>query len=525
MDQNLNDCSSSDPRLPWSGDACSLVDAFRSGERKPVDEMRATLNAIAATDLNCFSYVDADRALEAAENADTTKPFGGVPLAIKELDPVAGWPATSASLVFADQISDHTTTSVERLRGEGGACPLGQTTASEFGGLNISVTKLNGVTHNPWRHGCTAGGSSGGSASAVAGGLVTIATGGDGGGSIRIPAGYNGLVGFKTTFGVVPRGPYAASRPLTECFGCLTRSARDVARYLDVCAGFDAYDPQSLDVDHSWEASLGLSDLSKLRVAVVPDLGTVELEPGVSDVVTEVADQLISELRMERVDVPIKVPSMAAEWMLGNLATLMDKLGDHWPKCAPLLTDAISDGLYMSDSLYNLRTAGAAEGIRIELNHLMADAFDQADLIICATNPGPAFEAESEMSSDPDPIAELFVKNRAGRKVFHGALGALRVASGVAPKIPTSIIGQAKKRVPKLLEMGGLTIPANIYGNPAVSIPGGLINGLPVGVQIMAPIHRDRMLLDVAAAAEEILAWPRMAPEARSVMANALGSM
>ena len=101
----------------------------------------------------------------------------------------------------------------ERLLGAGGAVPVGLTTASEFGGLNVSVTKLNGVTHNPWRHGRTVGGSSAGSAAAVAGGLVSLATGGDGGGSIRIPAGYTGLLGMKGTYGRIPRGPDAYFRP------------------------------------------------------------------------------------------------------------------------------------------------------------------------------------------------------------------------------------------------------------------------------------------------------------------------
>ena len=117
-----------------------------------------------------------------------SQPFGGVPIGIKELDNVEGWPATEASLVFEDRIATYTSTMVERLVRAGGADLVGQTTASEFGGLNVS-TKLNGITHNPWQHGRTAGGSSGGSAAAVAGGVVPIATGGDGGGSIRIPAG------------------------------------------------------------------------------------------------------------------------------------------------------------------------------------------------------------------------------------------------------------------------------------------------------------------------------------------------
>src|SRR5690606_17945227 len=131
--------------------------------------------------------------------ADVSLPFGGVPFGIKELDEVRGWPDTGASLVFKDRLATHTSWVIGKVLDEGGAVPVGLTTASEFGGLNVSVTKLNGVTHNPWQHGRTAGGSSSGSAAAVAGGLVSLASGGDGGGSIRIPAGYTGLLGFKGT--------------------------------------------------------------------------------------------------------------------------------------------------------------------------------------------------------------------------------------------------------------------------------------------------------------------------------------
>ncbi|HEV2370245.1 MAG TPA: amidase family protein, partial [Acidimicrobiales bacterium] len=131
------------------GDACSLVDAFRAGERSPREELEATLSAIEASDLNAFCFVDADAARDAAGEADIELPFGGVPLAVKQLDPVEGWPLTEASLVFADRVATYDATSVERLR-RAGAVLVGQTTASEFGGLNIGVTPLNGVTRNPW---------------------------------------------------------------------------------------------------------------------------------------------------------------------------------------------------------------------------------------------------------------------------------------------------------------------------------------------------------------------------------------
>src|SRR5450432_2825774 len=252
---------------PWLGDACSLVDAFRNQERSPVEELEATLAAIAATDLNAFSFLDPERAMSAACGADVMAPFGGVPVGVKELEPVEGWPATEASLVFRDRVATATSPVVQRLFDAGGVVPVGLTTASEFGGLNVGMTKLHGVTHNPWRHGRTPGGSSAGSAAAVAGGLVTIATGGDGGGSIRIPAGYTGLFGMKGTYGRIPRCPDAWFRPGTVVLGCLARSVRDAARYYDVCAGYDPIDPTSLPARPGWEAGLGKSDLKGRQIA------------------------------------------------------------------------------------------------------------------------------------------------------------------------------------------------------------------------------------------------------------------
>ena len=162
------------PDAPWTDDACSLVDAFRRGERSPLEELEASLAAIESSDLNAFAFVDATRARDAARVADVTKPFGGVPAGIKELEPVARM-AGDRRLARVPR-SDRDA----RRRPSPRACSttaapsgVGLTTASEFGGLNVSVTKLNGVTHNPWQHGRTTGGSSAGSSAAVAGGLVS----------------------------------------------------------------------------------------------------------------------------------------------------------------------------------------------------------------------------------------------------------------------------------------------------------------------------------------------------------------
>jgi len=166
----------------WKGDAVGLVEAFRAGERSPLEELDASFAAIEASDLNAVCFTDPERAREAAAQADVSLPFGGVPIGVKELDRVTGWPDTHASVPFADEIATVTDTKIARLV-DAGAVLAGQTTASEFGGVNQTNTKLHGATGSPWDPSRTPGGSSGGSSAAVSGGLLPIATGGDGGGS------------------------------------------------------------------------------------------------------------------------------------------------------------------------------------------------------------------------------------------------------------------------------------------------------------------------------------------------------
>lgn len=497
---------------PWTGDACSLVDAFRTGDRSPVEELDATLAAIDTSSLNAFAHLDIERARAAAATADLTKPFGGVPTGIKELEPVRGWPDTEASLVFRDRIATFTTTHVERLLEHGGVVPVGQTTASEFGGLNVSVTRLHGVTHNPWRHGRTVGGSSSGSAAAVAGGLVSLATGGDGGGSIRIPAGYTGLLGMKGTFGRIPRSPQAYMRPNTVVLGNLARSVRDAARYFDVCGGYDGADPTSLPKHPGFEAGLGTHDLAGKRVAIVPSISGVRLDPGVEEHLRAEASALIAATGMVEVDVRVDLPNMAAQWMMGNLATALADLGDKWPACASDMTPEIALGLYMSQSLYNLRTAAVAESLRVQANQVMAKVFDQVDFVISSTNPGPAFAAEAEQSAREESFIDWAKRGSASLYAFRSFLFGTRLASVVAPKLPSFLLGFASRRFPELVNMGGLTIVSNIYGNPAVSIPAGTVDGLPVGMQVLTRHHADELLFDVALTVERERPWPLVAP-------------
>lgn len=457
---------------PWPGDACSLVEAFRSGEWSPAEALEASLGAIEGSELNAFSHLDVDRAREAAKRADPSLPLGGVPIGIKELERVEGWPYTEASLVFRDRVATKTGTQVERLL-DAGAVPVGLTTASEVGFVNWTSTKLNGTTHNPWKRGRTPGGSSGGSAAAVAGGLVPIATGGDGGGSIRIPSAYSGLVGFKSTFGRIPRGPEAEIGFLNVCFGCLARSVRDVARWFDVCNGYDPRDPLSLPRTEGWEEGLGTQDLSGLRAAIVPDLGVTTVHSEVRSAVVELAEALARELGLEVVDVPVRLPENGIAWGAAGLPALYSTLKDRWPACRDELTEPVQFGTSFFDQ-YSVETAAMVEEFRIEMNEAFADLFESVDLVFSATNPYGAFDA------DGPPPQEV-------------------EGTPVAP-----------------FETGGLTIPANIAGHPAISIPSGTTSeGLPTGLQVYGPRHTgDQLLLDVALAAERLRPWPLVAPDA-----------
>ncbi len=124
----------------WSGDACSLVDAFRTGALSPVEALDASVEAVDKSGLNAFSHLDVEAARDRAASVDVSLPFGGVPMGIKELETVEGWPYTEASLVFKDRVADHDSTHVARLRAAG-AVLTGQTTASEFGGINCTHTQ------------------------------------------------------------------------------------------------------------------------------------------------------------------------------------------------------------------------------------------------------------------------------------------------------------------------------------------------------------------------------------------------
>ena len=452
---------------PWQGDACSLVEEFRAGRRSPKEEMQATLAAVSASSLNAVSFVDADGALQRAAAADISLPFGGVPLGIKELDPVKGWPDTEASVPLKDRIATKTSIHVERITNNGGAVAFGLTTASEFGGVNITRTVLNGATKNPWNDTRTPGGSSGGSAAGVAGGLFTLATAGDGGGSIRIPAGFTGLVGLKSTFGRIPRGPGSPYGNLTVTVGCVSRSVRDTARWFDTCNGHDAHDPLSLQRVSGWENALGTIDVAGLKVAIVDNWGGAVVSPALWNVLLETADFLVAKAGLRRLDnVDTSLPKMGAAWSISGMLEIADALKDHWPACADDLTPEMRAGLQYTAGLYSAEARAKIESRRAAVNTRMAEIFNEVDLVITATNPDVAFDAEG-------PLPSVF--------------GGIKAGAG---------------------NNGQLTFPCNLHGNPGISVPAGFVDGLPVGLQIIGRHFSEQQLLELALLLERERPWP-----------------
>lgn len=449
-------------------DTAALV---RSGELPAVAVVGEALRRIESVDgvLSAFVHVDAERALDKARAVDEMVargvdpgPLAGVPLGVKELHPVAGWPYAMGSTLYADRIADHTCTLVARAVAAG-AIPLGLTASPEFGRASYTASALHGVTRNPWNTELTPGGSSGGSAAAVAAGMVPIATGTDGAGSLRIPASYCGLVGFKGTYGLVPRGPRHRGVADNDHYGALTRTVRDTARFLDSVCGIDPYDRASLPAPARFEDNLD-ADLRGLRVAFATDLGNAPCDPHVADVVRTAAEKFIAATGAQRVAADLRIDERcgaafrtlsAPEVHAQVHARLRDlppgetghpTLRGYLDAAAGLDADALVD----------------AHEARAQLVATVAEAFDRFDLLLTPATQVPAFAAVGPM---PTEIA--------GQPVNHW--GALAV-----------------------------TFPFNLTGQPAVSVPAGTVGGAPVGLQIVGRRHADVLVLAAAAAMEDL---------------------
>lgn len=450
------------------------AEMMRRRDLSPVELMRATLERIAAVNpkLNAFvslrpekDLLDEARAVEARiGRGEEVGPFAGLPLGVKDLEDAVGLTNTHGSLVFKDFRPERDTIQVERLK-RAGAIVVGKTNTPEFGYTAMTTNRVYGTTRNPWNVERTPGGSSGGSSAAVAGGLVALSTASDGGGSVRIPAAYTGLVGLKPSQGRIPWGPDETLRA-SHCIvsGPLTRTVEDAALWLDVTAGPHDLDPYSLPhPGYAYREAMRTVPRG-LRIAYSPRLGYASVEAQVRREVEAALAAL--ESAGHRVDeVKDVFPDVVLEWACLMSAEDFGVLAHHIED-ESLLDPGVLPGREMARQATHV-TIGDIQRLRMRLLHQLAGLFAGYDLLATPTTSTVAFDA--------------------------------------AGPLPFFVEGKAVES-----PGGGLafTYPFNFTGNPAISLRAGLGDGgLPVGLQLVAPRLREDLLLQVARQYEELRPW------------------
>lgn len=444
--------------------AVQLVDGYRKGEFSPVDVTRAVLRRAEEIQpvVNAFVRLDPEGALAAAEESAGRwrrgEPAGlvdGVPVTVKDILLQRGAPTFRGSKSVSEEGRwDEDAPSVARLR-EHGAVFVGKTTTPEFGWKGVTDSPRHGVTRNPYDPSRTAGGSSGGSAAAVALGAGPLSLGTDGGGSVRIPAAFCGIFGFKPTYGRVPLYPASAFGTLAHV-GPMTRDAADAALMLDVISAPDARDWSHLGpAPGSFRDGLD-GGVRGLRVAYSPSLGgQVAVRPAVAAAVRDAVGKLAS-------------------------------LGAYVEEADPDFTDPV-------EAFHTLWFSGAARVVQ-QLPPGRRELIDPGLREICAQ--GARFSAL-------DYLAAVDVRMALGRRmgVFHETYDLL-----VTPALPVTAF-EAGVEVPRksgLRRWTGwtpFTYPFNLTQQPAATVPCGVDgDGLPVGVQVVAARHADALVLRVAQA-------------------------
>ena len=457
--------------------AIEIAESVRSGARRAADVLDECLDAIDARNpgLNAFVVVDRDGARRAAAHVDALVragvdpgPFAGVPFGVKDLYDLAGVTTSKGSLLFKDgPPAGEDAVDVARLRAAG-AVPVGKTAVPEFGSVCFTASPAWGVTRSPWDPAVTPGGSSGGSASAVAGGMVPMATGGDGGGSIRIPAAWTGLVGLKPSFGRIPYPDNLASQ--TDTKGVLVTAVADAARHLDVTCGPDDRDRSSLPRPGcSYETLAETLDVTGLRIGWSPDLGYAAVEPEVEAIAEEAARALVEAAGAVWSPVAVKLTDPVRVWLgAGSLDLYQDLERGMWPDRGGELHPVNRYNLTHCDLLTPAQVARVWMRRR-RLEHEVAALHAEVDVVLTPTTAVPPFPAEG-------PIPEVI----AGQSVFP------------AMAVP-------------------FTMVANLCWNPAASVPAGLTSaGLPVGLQIQARRHADELVLRLARLLEQARPWPAL---------------
>ena len=452
-----------------------ISNQVRRGELKAIDVVRTAFAKIDERNppLNAFIMLDRTAAEEAAAKVDAKVargedpgPLAGVPFGVKDLEDCIGFPTTQGS-DFLKNTPPKTkdTPHVARMRAAG-AIVVGKTATAEFGMDGAVSTYAWGVTRNPWNPQKTPGGSSGGSSSAVAAGMVPIATGTDGGGSIRQPAAYTNLVGLKASHARIAKVNGFAN---WSVHGALTRTVADTARYLDVAAGPDDHDRQSLpQVPYKYEEIIETLNVGGLKALFTPDCGYAVVEPEVIELAQRAAERLIAAAKLNRMSGVFHPRNIYRDWGSLNLATFeADMIADGF------LPDGYNRFSEQTKFLLNrirqrLPTVNLKECWKNieELNNQVADFFLDHDLLM---SPATACRPYDAHLTSPQIVD--------GRDCSE---------TGVEP-------------------FGML---ANACWNPSISIPAGFTSdGLPVGLQITARRHRDDILLRLARIYEQAHPW------------------
>ncbi len=449
-----------------------LAALIRTRALSPVELMEVTLARIEAVNpaLNAFVQLDPERALAEARaqterlaRGEDLGPLAGLPFGVKELEHAEGFRSTEATLVFAQRQAERDDVHVARLKAAGAIC-IGKTNAPEFGYTAFTSNPLFGVTRNPWNLKRTPGGSSGGSAAAIAAGLVPLATASDGGGSIRIPACFCGAFGLKPTFGLVPIAPRTPLSWIdTTAYGPLTRTVRDAALYLDQVAGYHPLDPNSFPgVVPSYLAALE-QPLPRLRIAFNRMLGTTYVQ---SDVLREAerAAAVFSALGHEVEEHGEKIEDATVPWVMLSLAQSHHEVGLLLRYARSLLSLGFVER-FTTLPEPTFEAIASAYAARARLNVFLASLFERYDLLLMPSMPVEAFAAEGPIPEEVDGVP-----------------------------LGDSIIA--------------CTAPFNLSGHPAATVRAGFTDvGLPAGLQIVAPRHADALVLRAAYAYERARPW------------------
>lgn len=452
--------------------ATELVSLFRARELSPVDVVKACLAQIDAHDrtLNAFRFVAPEEALDAARASEERwfrgEPTGlvdGVPTSIKDSHDVKGWTSLHGSYTAdptqpAREDSPH----VARLR-EHGAVLLGKTNLCELGWKCVTDSPLTGITRNPWNTDRTPSGSSGGAAVAAAAGMAAINMGGDGGGSIRMPAAFCGIFGIKPTYGRVPRYPQES---LIACahFGPLTRTVADSALVMNVIKRPDERDVKALPYDEQDYLAALDDGVAGLRIAFSTQFGGTQAEPEIARIVAAAVDALAGAGALVE----------EADPQLGDTFEVYKVLNSAYQ--APKIAGRSADEIGRMDALL---VANARIGEKLLATDLLSAGYEIArwvetmaafhrkfDVLITPTSPVPPFE--------------------------------------VGQNNPTRLLAETPSRDHVYCLFNGYLYPTNYTHQPAVSVPCGFTtDGLPVGLQIIGPRLSDAMLLRVACAVEK----------------------